>query len=395
MAILQECPVCNLKQAIKNKKCKCGANLIQFKKSQKIKYWIQFRIPDGHTIKDGKRIAKYKQRKEYVGISIEDAKAADGKRKAQKKEGRVFDMLPESTMTFEELTEWYLELPRLKKLAYYNVLKVYLASFNSVFGHRFVKDLKSVDLENYQIQRKDQGKSDSYIDQEIGAARGMVNKAWDNDKVTGDSLKPFKKINKMLKHGSNARDRVLSIEEFNLLIDALPLHARNIFITGFFTGMRMGEILSLKWDQVNLKLRKIELEADQTKDNEKRLVPIPDTLFEYLVKIPRSLQDNHIFLFRGKPLKSIRASLKKACEATGIPYGRNAKNGITPHDLRHTFNTYMRKAGAHDTVTMDITGHSTREMFDRYNTVDEQEKEEAVKRMESMLFSKEGKEKEG
>ena len=395
MAILQECPVCNHKQTIKNKKCKCGANLIRFKKSQKIKYWIQFRIPDGHIIKDGKRLAKYKQRKEYVGISIEDARAADGKRKVQKKEGRVFDMLPESAMTFEELTEWYLELPRLKKLAYYNVLKVYLASFNSVFGHRLVKDLKPVDLENYQIQRKDQGKSDAYIDQEIGAARGMVNKAWDNDKVTGDSLKPFKKVSKLLKRGSNARDRVLSIEEFNLLIDALPLHARNIFITGFFTGMRMGEILSLKWDQVNLKHRRIELEADQTKDNEKRLVPIPDTLFEYLLKIPRSLYDDHVFLFRGKPLKSIRASLKKACEATGIPYGRNTKNGITPHDLRHTFNTYMRKAGAHDTVTMDITGHSTREMFDRYNTVDEKEKEEAVKRMESMLFSKQGKEKEG
>ncbi|CCK79656.1 tyrosine-type recombinase/integrase [Desulfobacula toluolica] len=60
---------------------------------------------------------------------------------------------------------------------------------------------------------------------------------------------------------------------------------------------------------------------------------------------------------------------------------------ITAHDLRHTFNTYMRKAGTHDTVTMDITGHSTREMFDRYNTVDEKEKAEAVKRMEFFLFS--------
>ena len=71
-------------------------------------------------------------------------------------------------MTFSELAEWYLELPRLKKLTYYDVLKVNLASFNSVFGQRFVKDLKPVDLESYQIQRKDQGKSDSYIDQEIG-----------------------------------------------------------------------------------------------------------------------------------------------------------------------------------------------------------------------------------
>jgi hypothetical protein len=40
---------------------------------------------------------------------------------------------------------------------------------------------------------------------------------------------------------------------------------------------------------------------------------------------------------------------------------------------------------------MDITGHSTREMFDRYNTVDEVEKAEAVKRMESFLFNQENK----
>jgi len=46
----------------------------------------------------------------------------------------------------------------------------------------------------------------------------------------------------------------------------------------------------------------------------------------------------------------------------------------------------MRKSGTHDTVTMDITGHSTKEMFDRYNTVNEQEKIEAVKKMESYLL---------
>jgi len=49
--------------------------------------------------------------------------------------------------------------------------------------------------------------------------------------------------------------------------------------------------------------------------------------------------------------------------------------------------SFMRKAGTHDTITMDITGHSTREMFDRYNTVDEQEKIEAVKKMESCLLA--------
>lgn len=373
MAILQECPICYNKQSLKRKKCKCGADLDKFKKSQKIKFWIQYRLPGG------------KQRKELVGFSIEDAKAADGKRKAQKKEGRIFDMLPDSKVTFNELTDWYIKLPRLRKLSYYEVLKTNLSSFNSAFGQRLANDLKPVDLENYQVQRKEQGKSDSYIDQEIGAARGMLNKAWDNDKVSGDALKPFKKTKKLLKRGANARDRVLSINEYNSIRDALPPHAKPIFITGFFTGMRMGEILSLTWDQVNLKHRRIEVEADQTKDNEDRFVPIPSKLYAVLIETPRAAHDDHVFLYKGKPLKSIRAILKKTCKKVGVPYGRNTKNGITPHDLRHTYNTYMRKAGTHDTITMDITGHSTREMFDRYNTVDELEKIEAVENMEAFI----------
>lgn len=49
------------------------------------------------------------------------------------------------------------------------------------------------------------------------------------------------------------------------------------------------------------------------------------------------------------------------------------------------FNTDMRKSGTHDTVTMDITGHATREMFDWYNTVDDSEKAEAVKQLEDFI----------
>lgn len=327
MAILQECPICKNKLSVKKKQCKCGADLDKLKNSGKIRYWINYKLPNG------------KFRREFVSNSKEDAKAADGKRKVQKKEGRIFDMLPEAKTTFLELTEWYLEQPKLQKLAYYNILKINLDSFNKVLGQLLVNKIKPIDLENYQIQRKEQGKSDSYIDQEIGAARGMLNKAWDNDKISGDALKPFKKISKLLKKGANARDRILTIEELGLLMDALPFHAKNIFITGFFTGMRMGEITSLTWDQISLKEKRIELEPDQTKDKEKRLVPIPDTLLKVLENIPRALHDDHVFLYKSKPLKSIRASLKKACETVGVPYGRNTKGGITPHDLRHTFTT--------------------------------------------------------
>ena len=49
-----------------------------------MKYWIDFQVPGGKT------------RREPVGYSIENARAADGKRKGQKKGNRIFDMLPES-----------------------------------------------------------------------------------------------------------------------------------------------------------------------------------------------------------------------------------------------------------------------------------------------------------
>lgn len=56
-------------------------------------------------------------------------------------------------------------------------------------------------------------------------------------------------------------------------------------------------------------------------------------------------------------------------EDAGIPYGRNTPGGLTFDDLRHTFNTNARKAGIPEKLIMKIIGHSTREMFDRYNTI--------------------------
>ena len=45
----------------------------------------------------------------------------------------------------------------------------------------------------------------------------------------------------------------------------------------------------------------------------------------------------------------------------------------------------MRKAGVAESVIMEITGHSTRKMFDRYNTIDEEDTRKAVDQFEGFL----------
>lgn len=97
MAILAECPICRKKQSVKNKRCSCGQNMDSAKRSQRVRYWISYRMPDG------------KQRRESVGAfeglnaySKTDAEIAMSKREVQKREKRILDMLPESTITFRD-----------------------------------------------------------------------------------------------------------------------------------------------------------------------------------------------------------------------------------------------------------------------------------------------------
>ena len=370
MAVLAECPFCHRRQSARSKRCTskkgkgCGADLEKARRSAKVKYWIAYRLPGG------------KQRFEKLtgegATSIEYAKDAEAKRKVQKRENRIFDIKPEAKMTFKELSDWYLGRENVKGKAYFPTLKINLNSFNKIFGETIVRDIKPEALEEYQAKRKGLGLSDSYVDQEIGAARGMINKAFDNDLVSGDTIRVFKKVKKLLKRNSNARDKIITPEQFTALLISLPFHTRAILATAFYTGMRKGEILSLTWPKVDMRNKAIRLEAKDTKDREARVIPICEELYEVLRGIPQALHDDHVFLYKGKPVHDIRAGLREACEEVGIEYGRALKDGFVFHDLRHCFNTYMRKAGVPESVIMRMTGHSTREMFDRYNRVDEE-----------------------
>jgi len=63
-------------------------------------------------------------------------------------------------------------------------------------------------------------------------------------------------------------------------------------------------------------------------------------------------------------------------------WGREVNDGFIFHDIRHTFVTNMRKAGVSKSVRMSITGHTPKDMDDRYNRVDIQDQHEAIEKLE-------------
>jgi integrase len=286
-------------------------------------------------------------------------------------------------MTFKELSEWYLKQEKVKALKSYCRIVCAVDNFNKALGHMVVKRITSVDLENYQAARKRQGKADATVDQEIGAAKVVINKAFENDLVSGKVLRTFKSVGKMLKPRANKRDRVLSGEEALSFAEKCPTHIRPVFLTAYWTGMRKGEILNLTWDKIDMKEKLIRLAGDDTKSGRSRTIPISQGLLEVLKTIPRAIHDPHVFLFRGKPVNDIRTSIKEGCEGAGIAYGRFGEGSFVFHDIRHTFNTDMRRAGVHLSVIMTVMGHEDPGMFFRYDTVDVEDLRQAMTCLEA------------
>jgi predicted nucleic-acid-binding Zn-ribbon protein len=55
MAVLAECPRCRKRQYVRNKLCSCGEDLVKSKRSNKVKYWIAYRLPGGKEETKGGR----------------------------------------------------------------------------------------------------------------------------------------------------------------------------------------------------------------------------------------------------------------------------------------------------------------------------------------------------
>lgn len=374
MAILGECPICRKKQSIKNKICKCGEDLVKAKRSKRVKYYITYRLSGG------------KQRMEVVGYSIEDARAAEGKRKAQKKENpKVLEIAADNKTTFSNLAEWYLNLESVKKLATYERAEICLNNFNKVFGDTKINDLCLTDLEDYQIKRERAGKAKSTIDIEVGIASAMVNKAFDNDKVSGDTLKPFRCIKNLLTRGSNARKKTITIDEYIKLLDAAQDYLKPILIVGFNTGMRLGEILKLKWSNIDRKEGFIRLIEDDTKEKKKKAIPINSNVAKVFDGIIPHVHHDYVFTYRHNPLQKFTTTFKTCCKVAGISYGRKEEKGITYHDIRRTVKTNMLKAGIDKVYRDIILGHSLRGMDTHYIAPSESDLKRNMDRYTSWL----------
>ena len=369
MAIKAECPLCHRKQAVKNKICKCGQEMDKAKKAKKVKYHISYRLPNG------------KQKQEFAGYSITEARTAEGKRLTQRHENpRILQKVPEEKMTIRELTDWYLALRSVKSLKDYEGVSIRLNNFNAVLGDRIVSTIKPTDLEEYQHSREASGIANVTIDVELNNVKTVIKKAFADDLVGGHTLKVFSNCKKKASKAERARKRTLKLEEYLAFRNSSPQHLRNFLTIAMHTGMRPGEIKQLEWSHIDRKTGFIRLPATHTKENRAKVIPINHQVEEVLRSVPRPLKGGLVLTYAGKRLGQLRTATKTASKKAGIPYGKKVENGFVLHDLRSTFKTNMVSAGVDKVYRDTIVGHSLEGMDEHYLIPSEKDLTEAMKK---------------
>jgi integrase len=194
---------------------------------------------------------------------------------------------------------------------------------------------------------------------------------------------PVKKISKPKE--PRGRVRFLSDEDRDALLDACKLsHSKTLYLVvvlAISTGMRQGELMSLRWNQIDFKGRGVTLH--ETKNGERRRVTLVGLALKLMQDHGLVRRTDTDLVFPGKnPLRPV--DLKKpwatALAATGIQNFRF-------HDLRHSAASYLAMNGATLAEIADVLGHKTLSMVKRYTHIGEAHSAKVVAAMNDKIFA--------
>ena len=210
------------------------------------------------------------------------------------------------------------------------------------------------------------------------------NKAIEWDYLTENPLRQIKlpKIPKSLPVFINS-------DELNLIVqNTKSRDLKDMFLTGFHSGMRLSEIINIKWSALNLSERTIIVQNNETfttKSKKERMIPINDTLATVLNKrIPKVLNinfDEYVFhKYSGVPyLKDyVSKNFKKVIRKLEM------NDRIHFHSLRHSAASNMVQAGVSLYVVKEILGHEDLSTTQIYSHLQKENLISAVKTLDKL-----------
>ena len=250
-----------------------------------------------------------------------------------------------------------------------------LKALSSFFAGATALDITTDRVDAYIAFRKQQGRANSTVRNEVNALRRAIRLAYRAGKLPSmPHIEP--------PSVTAVRKGFLTGPEVETIIAYLPDPLGAVVRFAHLTGWRKGEVLSLRWSQVDFDQGTVRLEPGATKNLEGREFPfgplpqLQHTLEEQRLRT-RELERQtgqiipYVFHRDGRPVKNITKAWQKACGRAGV-------GDAWFHDLRRSAVRNLERAGVPQSTAMKLTGHLTASVYRRYAIADHEVLEEGV-----------------
>jgi integrase len=240
------------------------------------------------------------------------------------------------------------------------------------FGNKRLRRITYADLRDFRAarlqtksERTDKSLSIATVNRELSTLRRMLNVAVSEGWIIRS---PFNSGAPLISTADERRrERILTADEEKALLLACSerqrAHLRPLVIAALDTGMRKGELLKLRWSQLDLDVRVIHVRAFHTKTMTARDVPVSQRLHAELQRLwDISPKDAGGLVF------GIRDNVRMAFDSARTDAGLS---DVRFHDLRHTAATRLVQKGLSLAEVGRILGHSQPVTTYRYVNPDE------------------------
>lgn len=245
-----------------------------------------------------------------------------------------------------------------------------LSQISTILNCNYLSEITEEKLSDYVSIRSKTVKSGT-LNRELAIISAVVNMARDKWKVKT----VYVKIRKfMMREPSENVKYLKTWKDAQNIIDAAPDHIKPIIYTALYTGLRLGNILNLKWSDIDFENSCITvLVKDRGKLGGKVFtVPMIDSLRRVIENQPKT--NEFVFTYKGRPIQSIKTAWKHLFKRSGLPY-------INFHTLRHTAATWILKKTGNLKITKEILGHANIATTLKYAHILDDEKRQALKKV--------------
>jgi integrase len=258
------------------------------------------------------------------------------------------------------------------------------------FGYLYKRQMSEIsawDIQKWRSEEKKAGFSSSTINRAVSTLKAVLSKAVEWGVLDFNPLSSVKP----LKLDNSSRIRFLSSEEelrlrkaldereqelrrgrdsgnlwrqkrrYTQLPDVLGDYLKPMVLLALNTGMRRGELFSLRWEDVDFDRKQLVVRGEKAKSGHSRYLPLNSEAYSILEKW-RAISNSELVFpnpSSGSQLTDIKSSWTRLRAMACIEAFRF-------HDLRHTFASNLVRAGVDLYRVKELLGHSTIQMTERY-----------------------------